>query len=51
MNLLELADDHTKITDNENLSDQDETMQSEAIGFIEDYEEPDPKDVIKEFVL
>ena len=52
MSLLELEEEQTKESDREDLSiDQDENMQTEEVCSIEDYEEPDPKDILKEFVL
>ncbi|MBS4026659.1 MAG: hypothetical protein KGZ96_13475 [Clostridia bacterium] len=52
MNLLELEEEQANGSDSEDLSiDQEENMQTEEVCSIEDYEESDPKDVIKEFAL
>ncbi|MBS3969986.1 MAG: hypothetical protein KGZ94_07710 [Clostridia bacterium] len=58
MSLLEFTQEQganyseDKINSNEDLSvDKEEDLRREDICFLEDYEEPNPEDIVKEFVL
>ena len=53
MNLLELADGQANETDMEDLSttDKEGDLDTQEICFLDNYEEPDPEDIVKEFVL
>ena len=47
MSLIELEVEQTKESNNEDLSlDQQEDLPTEEVCFIEDYEGPDPKDIV-----